>query len=391
MFLDKIFKNDKGEYVNILDVLFGKNDLENYIYTIAEAHAIDLIASTIAKTEIQTFEMKKNKIEENRGNLYWTLNIQPNFNENGTSFLYRLVCKLLIDGSALVLINGSNNEYLYVADDFNISDKVLKEKVFTDIMISDAEGNSISATKKYTTDNTIYFCLNNNLLKTAGEDFKRNTVKILKAAQGSFIKANTGKWKLKKPGGQPMLMDAETGQQLDLKDYKERITDGLFKEDDAVVLLSEMFDLTNLNENNQKNLTDFENTFLRISKTVAQKWKIPLDVFFGDFTDKSNGMNNFITFAVDLYYELIEDGFNISLVGKQSYLKGEYVKFDRSTIFHRDVLDCGTGIDKLTANKFSRNEINKFLRLPYIDEDWANEHALTKNYENVKGGAGSEE
>lgn len=391
MFLDKIFKNDKGEYVNILEVLFGKNDLENYIYTIAEAHAIDLIASTIAKTEIQTFEMKKNKIEENRGNLYWTLNIQPNFNENGTSFLYKLVCKLLIDGSALVLINGSNNEYLYVADEFNISDKVLKEKVFTDIMISDTEGNSISVTKKYTTDNTIYFCLNNNLLKTAGEDFKRNTEKILKAAQGSFIKANTGKWKLKKPGGQPMLMDAETGQQLDLKDYKERITDGLFKEDDAVVLLSEMFDLTNLNENNQKNLTDFENTFLRISKTVAQKWKIPLDVFFGDFTDKSNGMNNFITFAVDLYYELIEDGFNISLVGKQSYLKGEYVKFDRSTISHRDVLDCGTGIDKLTANKFSRNEINKFLRLPYIDEDWANEHALTKNYENVKGGAGSEE
>lgn len=391
MFLDKIFKNDKGEYVNILEVLFGKNDLENYIYTIAEAHAIDLIASTIAKTEIQTFEMKKNKIEENRGNLYWTLNIQPNFNENGTSFLYKLVCKLLINGSALVLINGSNNEYLYVADEFNISDKVLKEKVFTDIMISDAEGNSISATKKYTTDNTIYFCLNNNLLKTAGEDFKRNTEKILKAAQGSFIKANTGKWKLKKPGGQPMLMDAETGQQLDLKDYKERITDGLFKEDDAVVLLSEMFDLTNLNENNQKNLTDFENTFLRISKTVAQKWKIPLDVFFGDFTDKSNGTNNFITFGVDLYYELIEDGFNISLVGKQSYLKGEYVKFNRSTISHRDVLDCGTGIDKLTANKFSRNEINKFLRLPYIDEDWANEHALTKNYENVKGGAGSEE
>lgn len=391
MFLDKIFKNDKGEYVNILEVLFGKNDLENYIYTIAEAHAIDLIASTIAKTEIQTFEMKKNKIEENRGNLYWTLNIQPNFNENGTSFLYKLVCKLLINGSALVLINGSNNEYLYVADEFNISDKVLKEKVFTDIMISDAEGNSISATKKYTTDNTIYFCLNNNLLKTAGEDFKRNTGKILKAAQGSFIKANTGKWKLKKPGGQPMLMDAETGQQLDLKDYKERITDGLFKEDDAVVLLSEMFDLTNLNENNQKNLTDFENTFLRISKTVAQKWKIPLDVFFGDFTDKSNGTNNFITFGVDLYYELIEDSFNISLVGKQSYLKGEYVKFNRSTISHRDVLDCGTGIDKLTANKFSRNEINKFLRLPYIDEDWANEHALTKNYENVKGGAGSEE
>lgn len=391
MFLGKIFKNDKGEYVSILEVLFGKNNLENYIYTMAEAHAIDLIASIIAKTEIQTFEMKKNKIEENRGDLYWTLNIQPNFNENGTSFLYKLVCKLLVDGSALVLINGSNNEYLYIADEFNISDRVLKEKVFTDITISDAEGNSINTTKKYTTDNTIYFSLKNNLLKQASESFKTNSGKILKTAQSSFIKTNTGKWKLKKPGGQPTLIDAETNKPIELKEYTEKITKGLFEEDDAVVLLSEMFDLINLNLNNQKNITDFESIFLRTSKTVAQKWKIPLDVFFGDFTDKSNGLNNFITFGVDLYYELIEDGFNISLVGKQSYLKGEYVKFNRSTIAHKDVLDCGTSIDKLTANKFSRNEINKFLRLPYIDEDWANEHALTKNYENVKGGANSEE
>lgn len=55
MILDKIFKNEKGEYISIIDALFGKDNTTNYIYTLAEAHAIDLIAKTISKCEIQTF------------------------------------------------------------------------------------------------------------------------------------------------------------------------------------------------------------------------------------------------------------------------------------------------------------------------------------------------
>ena len=90
MILDKIFKNSNGEYVSVFDVIFGKGNTENYIYTLAEAHAIDLIARTIAKCEIQTFEMKDKKIQESRGDLYWTLNIQPNYIETGTKFIYKL-------------------------------------------------------------------------------------------------------------------------------------------------------------------------------------------------------------------------------------------------------------------------------------------------------------
>ena len=148
MFLDKIFKNDKGEYIDILEVFLGSSSLENYIYILAEAHAIDLIAGTIAKCEIQTFELIDKKIKERKGKLYWTLNIQPNYNENGTSFLYKLMCKILTEKKVLVLINGSENEFLYVADSFDVSNKVLKEKTFTNITVTDEEGNSISLTKK---------------------------------------------------------------------------------------------------------------------------------------------------------------------------------------------------------------------------------------------------
>ena len=66
MIFDKIFKNSNGEYVNIFDILLGSGNFENYIYTLAEAHAIDLIAKTISKCEIQTFELIDKKIQKNK-------------------------------------------------------------------------------------------------------------------------------------------------------------------------------------------------------------------------------------------------------------------------------------------------------------------------------------
>ena len=368
---------------------FGKDNLTNYIYTLAEAHAIDLIAKTIAKSEIQTFEFKDKRIEENRGDLYWILNFQPNYNENGTSFLYKLVTKLLTEKRALVVINKKlKTNLLYVADTYIPSNNILYGKNFTNVYISDDEGNSLKLEKTYNQDNSIYYSLKDEELATASESFKINTGKILKSAQKSFIRANTGKWRLKNPGRQPTMIDMDTKQPISYEEYKEKITEGLFSEEEAIVMLSEMFELMNLNKDNNKDLSDFGSIVDRIGKIVAQKWNIPLDVFFGDKTEKSTGNNDFITFAVDPYFELIEDGFNISLVGKESFLKGEYVAFNRTNISHRDIMDSATGIDKLTANRFSRNEINKLLKLPHIDEKWADEHYITKNYENVKGGAG---
>lgn len=388
MVLDKIFKNSNGEYVNIFDVLLGKNDLQNYIYTLAEAHAIDLIAKTISKCEIQTFEKNKDKIEKRKGDLYWTLNLQPNYNENGTRFIYKLVTRLLTDKKALVIINKTPKmNLLYVADSYDEDKNILKGKTFKNVVVSDDEENTLTLKKYYNSENSIYYSLKNKELITASESFKQNTAKILKATQRSFIQANVGKWRLKNPGSQPTMMDNETKKPISYEEYKKKITEGLFSEEDAVVLLAEIFELINLNKDNNKKLDEFENIFTRIGNTVAQKWNIPLDVFWGNKTEKSTGNNDFITFAVDPYFELLEDGFNVSLVGKKSILEGEYIKFNRLNINHKDLIDKASGWDKLISNGFSFNQLSEFLGLPAIDEDWANEHYITKNYANVKGGA----
>jgi len=392
MIFDKIFKNSNGEYVNIFDALFGSGDFQNYIYTLAEAHAIDLIAKTISKCEIQTFELVNKKVQKNKGSLYWTLNLQPNPNETGTAFIYKLITKLLTDKTSLVIINKTaKRNLLYVADEYKASNDILYGKTFNNVIVADDEGNTLKLDKTYNSNNTIYLSLKNTNLNTASESFKTNSTKLLKAAQKSFINANTSKWRLKNPGGQATMMDAETKKEISYTDYKNKLTDGLFSEEDSIILLAEIFDLINLNKDVKKEISDYESIINRIGNTVAQKWNIPLDVFYGNKTEKSTGSNDFITFAVDPYFEILEDGFNTSLVGKESYINGEYIKFNRLNIGYKDLIDKSSGWDKLISSGFSFNQLCELLGLPTINEEWADQHYITKNYANAKGGAENEE
>lgn len=379
---------------NFLDVLFGNSDKRNYIYNIAEAHAIDIIARTIASCEIETFEKNKKteSIESTKGELYWLLNISPNDYENGTSFMYKLMINLLVEKKALVLINQYNTKKeLYIADDFDISKDIYNRKSFSNIKITDDEENTLNLVKTYNTDNAIYFSVKNKLYNKVSEDFKENTIKILKAAQKSFIASNVPKWRLTNEGNQPKFIDPETKQEIKYDKYKEKLTEGLLDDEASVILLSKLFELSNLNEKGNKTLSDFELMAKRISDTVAQKWNIPLDVFYGTKTEKSNGNNDFITFSLKLYFEMLDDGLNKGLVGEKDFISGEYIKINRLNINHKDLIDKASGWDKLISNGFSFNQLSKFLGLPTIDEDWANTHYITKNYANTNGEKGEKD
>ena len=115
--------------------------------------------------------------------------------------MYKLVTKLLTDKTALIVINKKmKTNLLYVADSYNSNNDILYGKTFNKITLSDDEGNSLNLMKTYNQDNSIYYSIKNTNIKTASENFKINTSKILKAAQKSFIHSNTAKWRLKYPG-----------------------------------------------------------------------------------------------------------------------------------------------------------------------------------------------
>ena len=74
------------------------------------------------------------------------------------------------------------------------------------------------------------------------------------------------------------------GKEISYDEYKQKITDGLISNENAIILLSNMFDLVNLNKDNTQNLSDYKEIFKMIGNNVAQKYNIPLDIYWGEKT-----------------------------------------------------------------------------------------------------------
>lgn len=385
-FLSKILHQDKEG--NLIDILVLNQTAKLSIKKNAIEHAIDLIARTVSKCEFEYYQYnsKSKKLEKTKKNdTYYKLNIKPNDNELSTTFTYNTVSKLLKEEEALIV---SINKKLYLANSFDYSKNILSEKTFYNIKLTDNDNNSLILDKKFKSHECIYLSLGLSEIKQCLEDYYTDIGKLISIQDKRYINANINKWKLNVPGTQPKMLDPKTNQPISYDEYKKKITDGLLDEEDAIVMLSNDFGLDKLNNGEKHSSEDLIRLQEKWEKEVAMAFNIPLDVFYGSKTDKSTGTNDFITFAVLPVTSILEDGYNGSLIKKEAFLNGNMIRINKLNIKHFDIFDCATSIDKLISSGFSHDENRYFLGIPETGEQWAQEHHITKNYENVsiKGG-----
>lgn len=380
--LDKWFaKSDKSQLENYIETLFMAKQKQLQIKRHAIEHAIDLIAKTISKSEIQIYRKKNGKISRNDNSKeYYTLNVQPNPNKEATSFFYEVIKKYLDDGEALIVeLDGS----LYLADTFQVSTSVLLPKVYYNVQVSDDHGNSIFLGKTFTSEDVIYLNLKSSKIKETLDSYYEELGNLIGIASSHYKLNNLSKFRLKVPGGQPKLKDPITEKELSYEDYKQKITRGLFDEQDAIILLSDSFGLEKIDFGTGATSDEWSKLEKKWSDKVAMTFNIPLDIFYGNKTDKSTSTNDFITFGILPHLQIIEDGLNAKIIGESNYLRGERIRINRLNMKHFDILESAVNMDKLFSNGYSHNEINEFIGIPKVDAAWADKHYITKNYENV--------
>lgn len=380
--LDRLFaKSDKSQLENYIETLFMAKQKQLQIKRHAIEHAIDLIAKTISKSEIQIYRKKNGKISrDDNSKEYYTLNVQPNPNKEATSFFYEVIKKYLDDGEALIIeLDGS----LYLADTFQVSTSVLLPKVYYNVQVSDDHGNSIFLRKIFTSENVIYLNLKSSKIKETLDSYYEELGNLIGIASSHYKLNNLYKFRLKVPGGQPKLKDPITEKELTYEDYKQKITRGLFDEQDAIILLSDSFGLEKIDFGTGATSDEWSKLEKKWSDKVAMTFNIPLDIFYGNKTDKSTSTNDFITFGILPHLQIIEDGLNAKIIGESNYLRGERIRINRLNMKHFDILESAVNMDKLFSNGYSHNEINEFIGIPKVDAAWADKHYITKNYENV--------
>ena len=189
----------------IMDIIQNEIGTANYQQALCYAHAVDMIARTIAQSELQIKiidkEAKKPIITKNE--IYYRLNIKPNLIDTGTNFKYKLVSKLLLDGKALVITAKKEKdgiESFFLADSYEASKEIMKIKTFSNVQISDDESNTLSMNAKYVLgNNAMYFVFNNAEINKASQTFKNEISKMQDIADKVYKMSKVPKWRLKTP------------------------------------------------------------------------------------------------------------------------------------------------------------------------------------------------
>lgn len=379
-------------YVELQSISYDAVKLK--INELAIQRGITLYANVISKCEFKRVKVEGNKQKFIKNDLYYTLNVRPNQNINATLFWNQAITKLFKDGEVLI-IPGYKNE-LFIAETFDKKVYAYKPWEFRNVLI-----NELVTNKTYFMDEVIYLTIENMTINEMMKSFYKEMSSVMDAAVNHF-KQNNGKKLAFRTGASvarvgigapPPTDETETEVKTRAQQYVEKLFAKVFTSPNAIVPLQPGEELEEIGKATGQSAEDIIRTMTAIMESVAIGMNIPIDVFMGKTTEKSNAMNDWITTGVEVFLELIGDELNAKLIKKEAYLKGEQVFIDATKINHRDILDSAVALEKLYGIGFTHNELREIFNMLPVSDDGADTRHWSKNYgtdQELKGGEVSE-
>lgn len=343
-----------------------------YIREMAFWAATNLMANAISKCEFKTYL----KGEEVKKEEYYLWNIEPNKNQNSSTFLHKLVAQLYRHNECLVI---EQNGQLLVADSYTKKEYALHECQFSQVTIKDFTFN-----RPFYQSEVLFFQLNEVNMRNVVNGLYNGYAKLIAYSLNSYQKSRGTKGVFKYETI-PVAGTAER-EAFD-KLINEKISKWL-NSDNAALPLGKGQEWK---ENEKKTYTnegtrDIKAMMDDIYDFTARSYGIPSVLLKGDLANiGDNVINLLLTFAVDPLIDTLQEEINRKRTGYNAYRQGTYLEIDSKAIKHIDLLSVSSSIDKLIASgAFCINDIRKLVGEPIIDEPWAWQHWITKNYSGVE-------
>ena len=376
---DFLFQNKKGELQSLSD-LISVEVKKMKITKMAVEKAIGMVAHAIAKSEF--IEQPKN--ERLRNELYWSLNVKPNPNETATEFWIEVIQRLLKNSECLICIIGKK---FYIADSFQVNNSVMINQIYSNITIT-ANGESLQLNNTYTSDEVIHLKAKNKKIRAYMETVMKMHDDVVSAMEAAIKISKTPKFILKIAGAMPVIRTLRadgTEQTLTVDEFKKNIKNLLESENIEILQASNGLEISQLKIDTAVTSEDVVKISKEIFEECAFAFDIPKTVFMGEITEKADSTNEFITYAVGWVAEILNDAMNATLVGKESFLSGEYIWIDLSGFKHRDLVESANYLDKLRSIGFSLDEIRQAIGWEPLNTPFSQERVITKNYTNDLG------
>lgn len=341
--------------------------------------ASNLISGAISKCEFKTFYRNK----EIKSDEYYLWNIQPNKNQNSTEFIQEIISKLIYKNDVLIFQVAGE---LFVADGFTKEEYAISEHKFKDVY-----KNDFTFDKTFYMEDVIYLKLNNKDIKQILNELTNSYAELI----------NVSIDKYKKSGGRKGIVKTDTTLEGD-EDFQEQLETimndsfkNYFNSVNAVLNLPNGVEYTEIKHEGGKTtseVNDINSLMKNAFDRVSQALRIPPALMSGEIADVEKVTDNFLTFCIDPFVEMIAEEIIRKRYGKQEYLKGSYIKIDTTSIKHIDIFSVAEAVDKLrAAGMYNVDELRIKVGDEPLNTEFSKKYVITKNYQEITDLKGGEE
>ena len=344
---------------------------EIYLRELAFQRAIQILAKMLGKCEIRTFLNNEEIFRDE----YYSWNYEPNRNQNKQQFFDKLVEKMFRNGEALI-VSGIDGQ-LYVADAFCTTRSALYGNTYSQVTVDD-----YTFQRTFRSTDVMYIRPNWKNVNTVLKGLYGSYARLIQYGAKSFLQSHGSKGILN------ISSIASNAKNFDetLKKLLNEYFKTFFESENAVLPIFDGYTFTNRSKNyNETTTRDIKAMYDDVFDFTARAIGIPPSILKGDVQDNSKAMDELLTVALDPLAGTLESEINRKKYGK-AVLKGSRCMVDTSHVKHVDVFSNATNIDKLVQS--GTHTINMILRAmgqPQVNEEWADQHFITKNYSTVQG------
>ena len=367
----------KNKKVGIDEIMTDANVRDSiyeiYLRELAFWSCVNKIAGAIVKCEFQTFRNHK----EIHGEEYYLWNYEPNPNQNAAAMIFKLIGILYKKNEALIVEVGRN---IYVADNYEKEIFALKEYQFKNVEI---DGYTLSET--FYMSDVLFFQLNSADMRKLVNGMYEAYSKLLTHAQNAYRRSR---------GRKGILNISATAEQSDAFDqeFDDLMTKhfkNFFEKENAVLPLFDGYEYTDISQNvktySSESTRDIKALADDIYDFTARAFSFPPSLAKGDVQDTEKAVDELLTFVVDPLVKILQTEINRKRYGLNGIKKGDYMKINTLAVKHIDIFDIATPMEKLiSSGVFTINDILKVLKMQTIDEEWADQHFITKNYATIQ-------
>lgn len=350
---------------------------------------INKIANAISMCEFQTLEKG---VISNR-DLWYKLNVEPNLNQNAADFWQKVIFESVYNpnGALIIQVQGQ----FLVADSYDINEYAIKPNYYYNVKAGTLDFTQVGFQEK----DVLRIRLNNAKVKDIIDGVYSEYGKLISSSIRNYNRSNSKKLWVKIGTNfqqfetQEILNeDGTTTTKFDfiMDDLFKNRLKSYFDEGDSATPIEEGLEIVEpqsdggVPSSQKKDTRDINNLFDDTVNMVADAFGIPRGLLKGDVADIEGMTENFITFCINPLANLIEDEANRKLFGQYRMAQNSKLKVMTDLIKTYDATKLAAASEALfRISAINPNDVRRWMRMEQINEPWANEYAITKNYQVV--------